>query len=229
MKLDDFNRNMVGVHAASDLHKLHADVSDIAASKLSEEDKELALKEYQRFKKMIITFSISYTLLIMLCTVIIATFLPSQIECTIIFGIVAALFVLVFSIIWRRKNFSNFARCRKLVAYGWDGLTEEQIALLQPDKEDEKELRSKTVKEVIFWSLFILYCVAWFIFVRPVEIWIWLKIIILIVPLFFIYMQVDDVSTEKVRIKSGYYKRNLLNETKNETEIDEDEEINLFN
>lgn len=208
--MNDLNDIALSVSTASNLHEMEQQIETVKNSKLTDEEKNKALKAH---KKLVITvFAVVITMILLIlvvCVVVCKVFTGMTRIIICLAAIFAALIGLIIFAIFAGPLFSDWDNAYDKVRYGFDGLTEEEIERLKPQANEKKVLRYYYIKNAIYLVLFLLAMgIDIFIVVKfKIPIQSPLFVISLIVITVIWYILEDGCQSEINRIKSGYYKR----------------------
>ena len=224
--MNKFNKIITTVNATRGLHEMEQQVRDVNNSKLTEEEKQKALKSHNKMVKAVF-------LIVIILTICIGIFMTIGFS---IGGVMAAIFgmismivmvtvLIVFAIFIKKKRlFSDWVNTYEKVDLGFDGLSESEINQLKPQVNEEKVIKYYRKQSWKYGIIFLIALGIEFSIILGIGIPIYspITIIITIVIAIFWYIKEDTCQVEIHRIKSGYYKKDfgfICQNCKNEVKI----------
>lgn len=199
------------INFAHNIAKLNQQIYDLENSNLSNEEKIRALKS---FKKMMITTTIVVTIITLF--IVIAMFIVLSINETVaaiflIISLITFIIISLFYVIIARRIFKDWVTLYNKVYNGFDGLTEQEINKLKPNADDKILIKKYRKKSLIYGGVCLLSLALEFYIIIALNVFINSFIFVLVTTIiitvwgFFEY----NCSTERHRLKTGYYKRNF--------------------
>lgn len=223
--MDKFNKIATGINAVNNLNEIKQQVATVENSKLSEEEKNKALKSHNEMIKTTIVVTISIILLVAIICGVICNVIDSELKivlCLIVAGL-GTICLILFGI-FGRKLFPDWNKAYEKSSLGFDGLSEQYIDFLKPDNKEELLIKKYKKKSLLGGLIFLI--VLGITIAIIVNFKIKFYSFIVIISLFIItgiwYVFEDTCQTEIHRIKSGYYKKSfgfICQNCKNEVKI----------
>lgn len=223
--MDKFNKIATGINTVNNLNEIKQQVATVENSKLSEEEKNKALKSHNEMIKTAIVVTISVILLVAIICVVICNIIDSDLKivlCLIVAGL-GTIGLILFGI-FGRKLFSDWNKAYEKSSLGFDSLSEQYIDFLKPNNKEELLIKRYKRKSLLGGLIFLI--VLGITIAIIVNFKIKIHSFIVIISLFIItgiwYVFEDTCQTEIHRIKSGYYKKSfdfICQNCKNEVKI----------
>lgn len=194
----------------------------VKKSKLTEEEKNKALKSHKKMKTTTIWVVILASLF-MGIAIVYGMSQGGDILFSVI-SIIVAIVVIIIYAVFAHKFFPDWAKYSNLVDKGFDGLTNEEINKVKPNAREETIIKTLKKKEVLLTIVFLAILGVEFFIILNLGIAIYSPITIIIIAITTIiwYIKKDSYTVEIHRIESGYYKKGfgyICQHCKNEVTI----------
>ena len=223
--MNKFNKIVTGINTVNNLNEVKQQVATVENSKLSEEEKNKALKSHDKMIKTTVVVTISVILLVAIICGVICNVIDGDLKiilCLIVTGL-EIIGLMLFGI-FGRKLFSDWNKAYEKASLGFDGLSEQYIDFLKPNNK-ELLLIKQYKKKSLLWGLIFLIALG-IVITIIVNLEIKIHSPIVIISLFIItgvwYVFEDTCQVKIHRIKSGYYKKSfgfICQNCKNEVKI----------
>ena len=155
--MDKFNKIATGINAVNNLNEIKQQVATVENSKLSEEEKNKALKSHNEMIKTTIVVTISIILLVAIICGVICNVIDSELKivlCLIVAGL-GTICLILFGI-FGRKLFPDWNKAYEKSSLGFDGLSEQYIDFLKPDNKEELLIKKYKKKSLLGGLIFLI-------------------------------------------------------------------------
>lgn len=208
--MDKFNKIATGINTVNNLNEIKQQVATVENSKLSEEEKNKALKTHNEMIKTTIVVTISIILLVAIICGVICNVIDSELKivlCLIVAGL-GTICLILFGI-FGRKLFPDWNKAYEKSSLGFDGLTQDVINILKPNNKEELLIKKYKKKSLISGLLFLLAIGFLFTIILALDIEVYspITIILALIITGIWYFFENTYNVEIHRIKSGYYKQ----------------------
>ena len=211
--MNKLNKIVTTVNATRGLHEMEQQVKDVNNSRLTEEEKQKALKSHNKMVKTIV-------LIVVILAICMGIFMSIGFSISgkmgAIFGaismvVMVAVLIACLIFIKKKRLFSDWVNAYEKVDFGFDGLTEEEINKFKPQSNEEKVIKYYRKQSWKYGIIFLIALVIEFSIILGIGIPIYspITIIITIVITIVWYIKEDTCQVEIHRIKSGYYKKDF--------------------
>ena len=223
--MDRFNKIATGINTVNNLSELKQQVATVEKSKLSEEEKNKALKSHDKMIKTSVVVTISVSLLLAIICGVICNAIDGDLKITLCL-IVAGLGIigLILFGIFGRKLFPDWNKAYEKASLGFDGLSEQYVDFLKPNSKEELLIKKYKKKSLLGGLIFLIVLGIAITIIVNLKINIYSPVVI--ISLFIItgvwYVFEDTCQVKIHKIKSGYYKRSfgfICQNCKNEVKI----------
>ena len=210
--MDKFNKIANGINTVNNLNEIKQQVETVKNSKLSEEEKNKALKSHNKMIKTSVAVTISIILLVSIICCVICNVIGGDLKivlCLIVAGL-GTIGLILFGI-FGRKLFSDWNKAYEKASLEFDGLSEQYIDFLKLSNKEELLIKKYKKKSLLGGLIFLIVLGILITIIVNLKINIYSSTII--ISLFIItgvwYVFEDTCQAEIHRIKSGYYKKSI--------------------
>ena len=223
--MDRFNKIATGINTVNNLSELKQQVATVEKSKLSEEEKNKALKSHDKMIKTSVVVTISVSLLLAIICGVICNVIDGDLKitlCLIVVGL-GTIGLILFGI-FGRKLFPDWNKAYEKASLGFDGLSEQYVDFLKPNSKEELLIKKYKKKSLLGGLIFLIVLGIAITIIVNLKINIYSPVVI--ISLFIItgvwYVFEDTCQVQIHKIKSGYYKKSfgfICQNCKNEVKI----------
>lgn len=223
--MDRFNKIATGINIVNNLSELKQQVATVEKSKLSEEEKNKALKSHDKMIKTSVVVTISVILLLAIICGVICNVIDGDLKitlCLIVVGL-GTIGLILFGI-FGRKLFPDWHKAYEKASLGFDGLSEQYVDFLKPNSKEELLIKKYKKKSLLGGLIFLIVLGIAITIIVNLKINVYSPVVI--ISLFIItgvwYVFEDTCQVKIHKIKSGYYKRSfgfICQNCKNEVKI----------
>lgn len=208
--MDKFNKISTGINTVNNLNEVKQQVATVENSKLSEEEKNKALKSHDTMIKTAVVVTISVSLLLAIICGVICNVIDGDLKitlCLIVAGL-GIIGLILFGILGR-KLFPDWNKAYEKASLGFDGLSEQYVDFLKPNSKEELLIKKYKKKSLLGGLIFLIVLGIAITIIVNLKINIYSPVVI--ISLFIItgvwYVFEDTCQVEIHKIKSGYFKK----------------------